>query len=415
MPRHFEIVVINNPYQLTFAENTLVQPICSITGEIEPEFEAISAIAKAHFLDEICDVLGIVLFVENEVPLVDSFYGHKAYVREVVITYQTNTQPIIVNVWNHLAGSACEKMNVWAAKFIVVGFTLVKACGLKGFSLSSGMDTRIIYEPKGDRANVLRVWSNLYVQRVLDRQGRILQVRYPENPQETVTVQYLKEKKVQNALQDESHWLPATIPYANLEQLTIYTGCLKCGKPTNLPKGRQYACTKCYAKKRVACIRVAFTFDAVDNNDIISLTAFNNEAEKILGMHAEQIYAMKENEDHISFEKAKQNFSSKLLHLKVAPIPALTATNKLQWSLEAVIIKGNMRAIAYTDTSSGATSNERIDTHTSSKQNTIIDSMEEDKTMKEIKGNTDDTSSATDGTVSSTTGVKDYGKGAFPN
>ncbi|XP_021743273.1 uncharacterized protein LOC110709375 [Chenopodium quinoa] len=136
MPRHFEIAITNNPYQLTFIENTLVQPTCSISGEVEPEFEAISAIAKAHFLDEICGMLHYylhyltflfdicypyitthmiqekiilnaelqptsptaydicedatyVLFAEKEVRLVDSFYGQKAYVREVVITDQT--------------------------------------------------------------------------------------------------------------------------------------------------------------------------------------------------------------------------------------------------------------------------------------------------------------------------------------
>uniref|UniRef100_A0A803M336 Replication factor A C-terminal domain-containing protein n=1 Tax=Chenopodium quinoa TaxID=63459 RepID=A0A803M336_CHEQI len=307
------------------------------------------------------DVVGLVLFADEEVRLVNFFYGQKAYVREVVITYQTNTQPIIVNVWNHLAGSACEKLNVWAEKFIVVSFTSAKASTLKGFSLSTGMDTRIIYEPKGDKANVLREWSNLYLQRLLDRQARILQA--------------------QNSLQDERHWLPATISTANLQQLTIYTGCLKCGKPTTLPEGREFGCTKCYTKETVACIRVTFTFDVVDNTDSISLTAFSNEVEKILGMHAKQIYAIKENEDHISFEKAKQNFSSKLLHLKVAPTPALTATNKLQWSLE----------------------------------DTIIESMEEDKTMKEVEGNTKGTSSTTDRTEYTTIGVKDFAKAAFPD
>uniref|UniRef100_A0A803N3Z8 Uncharacterized protein n=1 Tax=Chenopodium quinoa TaxID=63459 RepID=A0A803N3Z8_CHEQI len=155
---------------------------------------------------------------------------------------------------------------------------------------------------------------------------------------------------------------------------------------------------------------VAFTFDVVDNTDRISLTTFNNNAVKILGIHVEQIYTMKRNEDHISFEMAKTNFSSKLLHMKVAPTPALSATNKLQWSLEAVIIKEDRYTIPHPDTASPTTSREEID-----KKNTIIESMGKDKTMEQVEGNTENTRSITHGTVSITVGVKDSIEASFPN
>uniref|UniRef100_A0A803MAQ7 Transposase n=1 Tax=Chenopodium quinoa TaxID=63459 RepID=A0A803MAQ7_CHEQI len=176
----------------------------------EPEFEALATIAKAHFLNEICE-LKPNSSMTNDIQE-DATYGiQNFYHSESSNSNNWNMQPIIINVWNHLAGSACDKLTVWDEKFMVVGFTAVKPSTLKGFSLSTGMDTQVIYEPKGDRANVLREWSNLYAQMLLDRQSRILQIRYLDNSQATMTVQYLKEKKVRNASQDERHWVAATI------------------------------------------------------------------------------------------------------------------------------------------------------------------------------------------------------------
>uniref|UniRef100_A0A803MQK5 Replication factor A C-terminal domain-containing protein n=1 Tax=Chenopodium quinoa TaxID=63459 RepID=A0A803MQK5_CHEQI len=74
-------------------------------------------------------------------------------------------------------------------------------------SLSTRMYSRIINNLKGDRAN-MREWSRLYTQMLLDRQSRILQVRYLNNEETTVTIQYLKDKK--------------------------------CGKPTHLQEGRHF-------------------------------------------------------------------------------------------------------------------------------------------------------------------------------
>uniref|UniRef100_A0A803LS83 Uncharacterized protein n=1 Tax=Chenopodium quinoa TaxID=63459 RepID=A0A803LS83_CHEQI len=208
MPKPLQIAATKTPYELTLGAPALIHPICPISGHAEPDFAEISSIATAHFLDEICelksaatfaedicddstyDVLGVVLFVEEEARLVDSFYGQQHYVREQYTTY------IIVNLFNHLVGSACDTLNVWAEKFIVVGFTSVKPSSLQGFSLTTGMCTKIIYNPKGDRANVLREWAELYTQLLLDRQDRILQIRYPQQHQETVTIQYLNEKKI---------------------------------------------------------------------------------------------------------------------------------------------------------------------------------------------------------------------------
>lgn len=72
--------------------------------------------------------------------------------------------------------------------------------------------------------------------------------------------------------------------------------------------------------------------------------------------------------------------------MKVTPTPALYATNKLQWSIEEVVIKEDLYTLPHSNNASGTTSREEIDKH-----NTIIESMGEDKTMEQVKGNTKNT------------------------
>ncbi|XP_021746149.1 uncharacterized protein LOC110712031 [Chenopodium quinoa] len=55
-------------------------------------------------------------------------------------------------------------------------------------------------------------------------------------------------------------------------------------------------------------------------------------------MKADQLCAMKKNQDLMSFTIQQMKINSKLFHFKVGPTPALTASNTVKWSLESVAI-----------------------------------------------------------------------------
>uniref|UniRef100_A0A803KUA6 DUF223 domain-containing protein n=1 Tax=Chenopodium quinoa TaxID=63459 RepID=A0A803KUA6_CHEQI len=124
----------------------------------KPQYQSIASIPKLEIADGRYDVLGVILFVEEAARHINSRYNTQGYVREIVITDQTHNQPLTISAWNDLSGTASDALNFWAERFTVVEFTALKQNPRRAFALSTTMSTRIIHDPKGDRANMLREW-----------------------------------------------------------------------------------------------------------------------------------------------------------------------------------------------------------------------------------------------------------------
>uniref|UniRef100_A0A803M8B2 Uncharacterized protein n=1 Tax=Chenopodium quinoa TaxID=63459 RepID=A0A803M8B2_CHEQI len=124
------------PFQVTFGGQTVVQRVNS-EGTIDgPMFQSIQSFSRILMPGTKYDVLGIILFVEDKVRIINANQGREFHVREIVITDQT----------------------LYAKTFDVISFTTLRPSVHKGFSLSTGMSTEIIYDPKGDKAEILREW-----------------------------------------------------------------------------------------------------------------------------------------------------------------------------------------------------------------------------------------------------------------
>uniref|UniRef100_A0A803NBQ3 Uncharacterized protein n=1 Tax=Chenopodium quinoa TaxID=63459 RepID=A0A803NBQ3_CHEQI len=134
------------PYQLHFNHRTVVQPVCTETGYVVPQYQSIASIQKQEVADE-------------------------------------------------RYGTASDALNIWAEKFTVVCFTALKHNPRRAFALLTTMSTRIIHNPKGDRANMLREWVVAQKQLLQDRQARILQIRDSTQEPSMKTIEELKEKR----------------------------------------------------------------------------------------------------------------------------------------------------------------------------------------------------------------------------
>ncbi|XP_021722623.1 uncharacterized protein LOC110690105 [Chenopodium quinoa] len=224
---------------------------------------------------------GVVLFVEEDPRLIPNICGRDSSVREISITDTSQDHAIIISAWNDLTGKPCDAMKNWAEKFNVVGFTALKTRHTRGFTLSTTMSTRIIINPKGPRADMLREWVTLYRHVLLDRQERILNVRYPSTEKKIVTIAELRSKKAANATPDEIAWIRVTIPEPDLQKVNAYTGCLGCAKRTHLPIGTHFPCISCKKGDTVSSHKVTFNFDAADESGTMSFTTFNDDTKKL--------------------------------------------------------------------------------------------------------------------------------------
>uniref|UniRef100_A0A803M6G2 Replication factor A C-terminal domain-containing protein n=1 Tax=Chenopodium quinoa TaxID=63459 RepID=A0A803M6G2_CHEQI len=296
------------PYQLNFNHRTVVQPVCPETGYVVPQYQSITSIPKLEIADERYDILGVILFVEEAARQINSKYNTQSYVREIVITDQTDNQPLTISAWNDLSALA----------------------------LSTTMSTRIIHNPKGDRANMLREWVVAQKQLLQDRQAKVLQIRDSTQEQSMKTIEELKEKKAANTLMEERHWIQAIIPNAALDNVFVYTGCSCCGKKCSVPEGRQFTCIVSDNRNCVSSLRVAFKFEAVDVTGSITLTSFNNDIEKLFGKTAAEIKTMKDLDDMFAFQAIEEKLRKKTTFFKLGPSNSLGSSSVLEWSLKTI-------------------------------------------------------------------------------
>uniref|UniRef100_A0A803KV58 Replication factor A C-terminal domain-containing protein n=1 Tax=Chenopodium quinoa TaxID=63459 RepID=A0A803KV58_CHEQI len=136
--------------------------------------------------------------------------------------------------------------------------------------------------------------ANLFHQKVLDRQTRVLDVKYPGENKKIVSIAELRQKKPSNNIQEELLWIEVTIQNAELEKVHAYTGCSNCWKRTNLPLQKRYSCTSCYKKECICTERTTFKFEASDGTGTMAFTTFNDDTERLFRRSAAEIYAIKE-------------------------------------------------------------------------------------------------------------------------
>ncbi|XP_021719159.1 uncharacterized protein LOC110686859 [Chenopodium quinoa] len=63
------------PYQMTFGSRTVIQPVDPELGPVLPNYQLIAAIPRAVDPDERYDVVGVVLYVEDEPRTVEGKDG----------------------------------------------------------------------------------------------------------------------------------------------------------------------------------------------------------------------------------------------------------------------------------------------------------------------------------------------------
>ncbi|KAK9714397.1 hypothetical protein RND81_06G091300 [Saponaria officinalis] len=285
-------------YQMTLGRQTIIQAVNTESGPILPEYQYISQIPKAenpnYKFAMNANVLGIFLYVEEKARKIIISKECEHLVREIVIKDHSTEQPMIISTWNDLAEIDCGALSSWAKKFSVVGFTALRVLihsFYTFFSLTSSMSTTIIHDPKRSRAQALS-----------DRQARILDVRNPSQEKVVITIRALKQKTVHNTLQEERRWLKVVIPDANIDKVNTYLGCSNCGKRTDVPVGKAYACTTCLKdcavflpqEKPVMCTsRVTFNCEVSDGTGTLAITMFTQDCGKMFRMTAPDIFRVK--------------------------------------------------------------------------------------------------------------------------
>ncbi|KAK9732803.1 hypothetical protein RND81_04G023500 [Saponaria officinalis] len=317
-------------YQMTFGRQTIIQPIDAAASAIVPQYQTISQLPRFNSGNEKFDVIGVVIYIDEQERKVTTAQQKQLSVREIVVTDHSVQQPLIISAWNDLAEVDCDSLSASSGKLQVVGFTALRVSPHKGFSLATTMSTTIIQSPQGGRADGLREWVSKHRKLLTDMQSRVVDVRKPGNDETIKKIATLKMRKAQNTLQEERHWLRVTIPEPELNQINAYLGCSNCGKRADVPAGHVYSCAACSVENITCSPKVTFNSDVSDGSGTLSMTAFTDDAVKLFRMDAAEIFKMKNYEDHVNFKQIKESMQTVPILIQMGPKATLSRNNILQ-------------------------------------------------------------------------------------
>ncbi|XP_021763611.1 uncharacterized protein LOC110728246 [Chenopodium quinoa] len=235
-------------------------------------------------------------------------------VREIIATDQSTEHPLTISIWGSLAVIDTEKLAGWVLSPIVAAFTHLRPTTYKGFSLASSKSTTIISDPTGEEAHALRTWMKEKQAMLLDEATKILHIRTPSRTTTVKTISEIEQENAGNTMQEERHWIQATIPNAELANLIAYLGCNKCGKRCQEARDTSFKCLHCSKNKCIATVRVNFTVNVTNATGTLRLTAFAEDCEKLIGLPTSEIYEKKMAGDWLEFEEIATNLRTNSGH-----------------------------------------------------------------------------------------------------
>ncbi|KAK9698910.1 hypothetical protein RND81_08G139900 [Saponaria officinalis] len=333
MPEKYRTNPEDHPYQLSFGGNTIIKPVEGSKPPLGPEYIPIASIPRTITADDRYDVIGILIYVEplRQIPRPT---GEAVDVREMVVVDPSTEQPLIITAWAELATKEGEQLKEVFESFPVTGFTCLKPSYHKGFSLSTTSSTFVKFNPEGEKAEMLRAWGEANKKAISIKHRQVFDVRLPETTRITTTIKRMCSKKASDTLQDERHWLHVFTPEFDRKDVRFYLGCNHCGTGSNEDISVVYNCDTCKRQGVTSVPRMNVTFEAVDETGSYTFTAFTVDAEKLLEIKANVLYAMKLEEKQDYLRDAESKIRASSVYIQVGPAASLSRNRVLKWVLK---------------------------------------------------------------------------------
>ncbi|KAK9676501.1 hypothetical protein RND81_11G081400 [Saponaria officinalis] len=272
MPEKYRINPDDHPYQLSFGGNTIIKPVEGSKPPLGPEYIPIASIPRTITADDRYDNLlkygCIVMLLEflsmlNRLRQIPRPTGEAVDVHEMVVVDPSTEQPLIITAWTELATKEGDQLKEVFESFSVTGFTCLKPFYHKGFSLSTTSSIFVKFNPEGEKAEMLRA---CYYKLLLHTQAS-------------------------GTLQEERHWLHVLTPEFDRKHVRFYLGCSHCGTGSNKDISVVYNCDTCKRHGVTSVPRMNVTFEAVDETGSYTFTTFTVDAEKLLEIKVDALYA----------------------------------------------------------------------------------------------------------------------------
>jgi len=286
---------VNNEYEIMFENHTEIEPcLDEDVPQVKYSFVSIADLAKLE-KDAVCDVLAVVKEV-HELGSINSKATQKPFSKRDIVLVDTSMQSVRMTLWGKQAEQfKSENNGVFAFKGVKVG-------DFGGRSLSMFSSSTMSQDPDIPEAHSLRGWYdaeghnatfNAFSNTGMSNPGTTGAIRRDE----IKTIGQEKDENIGTTDKQEYFTTKATINFVKHETFS-YPACQTegCNKKV-IEEGNGWRCEKCDLVFPQPLYRYILNLSIMDHTGHIWITAFNDVAEQLLGVPANDLVHLKDEDE----------------------------------------------------------------------------------------------------------------------
>lgn len=300
---------VRNDYEMTLNENSEVEEVSNEAAFVpETKFNFVPIDELGPYVNgrELVDVIGVVQSVSPTLSIRRKINNDTFPKREITIADETK-KTVVVSLWNDLATNVGQELLDMADKSPVVAIKSLKVGDFQGVSLSALSKSIVAINPEIPEAKKLRNWFDSEGKETsLASVGAGLAPNARTGPRSMYSDRVFLSHIVSNpSLGQEKPVffnIKAYVSFIKGDQAMWYRACKTCNKKVTEAIGSGFWCESCQKNTDECSLRYIMGFKVSDPSGEAWLSAFNDEAEKILGCSADELDKMKSQDDESAYQ-----------------------------------------------------------------------------------------------------------------
>ncbi|XWS47924.1 hypothetical protein CRYUN_Cryun13aG0027900 [Craigia yunnanensis] len=313
---------VQNDYEMTLNENSVVEESANeetFIPEIKFNFVPIDQLGPYVNGRELVDIIGVVQSVTSLSNIKRKIDNENIPKRDMTVADETKTT-VVVSLWNELANNVGQELFDIADKSPIVAIKSLKVGDFQGVSLSTLGKSTVLINPDIPEAKKLRSWY--------DSEGKgssMASISSGLSPSSKNGARSMYTDRVSlshitgnQSLGDDKpafFSIKAFVSLIRPEQAMWYHACKTCNKKVTEALGSGYWCEGCQKNNEECSLRYIMVSKISDASGEAWVSAFNEEAEKIVGCSADELDKLKSEGGEINAYQQKLREATWVPHL----------------------------------------------------------------------------------------------------
>ncbi|GLT25193.1 hypothetical protein SLA2020_003380 [Shorea laevis] len=311
---NMQFKTVKNDYEMTLNENSEVEEAANeetFIPETKFNFVPIDQLGPYVNGKELVDIIGVVQNVSDKVLLRRKMDNETVPKRDMTIADETK-RTVVVSLWNDLATGLGQELLDLADKSPIVAIKSLKVGDFQGVSLSTIGRSTMQVNPDIPEAKRLRTWY--------ESEGKgitmaLISSGLSPSSKTGARSMYSDRVALSNitgnpSLGEDKPSFFSIRAYVSLirnDQAMWYRACKTCNKKVTEAVGSGYWCEGCQKNDDGCNLRYILVLKVSDSSGDAWVSAFNEEAEQIIGSPADELDKLKSEEGTMNHqEKLKE-------------------------------------------------------------------------------------------------------------